>query len=285
MDLSSRKRKSNLEERSHFSNKKAKGKRKWSMPRKDATEARVIQPGDVGIWATCAMKKEAKSVGDLRVLFQEHASNLYGTTYADGADTDDDMADIEAEIKKEIHGIQKPVGGPLFTSVRLDTQCLLFFKTRPPVEPVSFVHSLCQEAANGVGRKRCPFVKRLTPITAIEKATKRGLDDVAQQVLAPYFHGPDQAGRKFAIRASIRNNKELTRDDVIKKVAAAVGPSHKVDLLGYDLLILVEIYKNTCGMSVVSSDFEKLKKFNLAELHDATEQDEQEKATCAAESK
>jgi DNA-binding Lrp family transcriptional regulator len=48
---------------------------------------------------------------------------------------------------------------------------------------------------------------------------------------------------KFAIRPSIRNNKELTRDGVIKTVAAIVGPGHKVDLHGYDLLILVEIYK------------------------------------------
>ncbi len=48
---------------------------------------------------------------------------------------------------------------------------------------------------------------------------------------------------KFAIRPSIRNNKEFTRDEVIKSVAAAVGPGHTVDLRGYDLLILVEIYK------------------------------------------
>lgn len=48
---------------------------------------------------------------------------------------------------------------------------------------------------------------------------------------------------KFAIRPSIRNNKELTRDEVIKTVAAIVGTGHKVDLQGYDLLILVEIYK------------------------------------------
>jgi DNA-binding Lrp family transcriptional regulator len=48
---------------------------------------------------------------------------------------------------------------------------------------------------------------------------------------------------KFAIRPSIRNNKELTRDGVIKTVAAIVGPGHKVDLHGYDLLIIVEIYK------------------------------------------
>lgn len=48
---------------------------------------------------------------------------------------------------------------------------------------------------------------------------------------------------KFAIRPSIRNNKEFSRDEVIKSVAAAVGPGHIVDLRGYDLLILVEIYK------------------------------------------
>lgn len=41
------------------------------MPRKDAVEARGIQPGDVGIWATCAMNKEGKSVAELRDLFQD----------------------------------------------------------------------------------------------------------------------------------------------------------------------------------------------------------------------
>jgi hypothetical protein len=48
---------------------------------------------------------------------------------------------------------------------------------------------------------------------------------------------------KFAIRPSIRNNKEFLRDGVINTIAAAVGPGHKVDLKNYDLLILVEIYK------------------------------------------
>ena len=38
------------------------------------------------------------------------------------------------------------------------------------------------------------------------------------------------------------------RDEVIKTVAAAVGPGHKVDLQGYDLLILVEIYKASLCM-------------------------------------
>lgn len=109
-------------------------------------------------------------------------------------------------------------------------------------------------------------------MTAYEKATLQGLDTVAKRVLAPHFHDPDQTGKKvrflfpprmlhkmlqvyrpkslanvqrikFAIRPSIRNNKEFKRDQIIKSVAAAVGPGHKVDLRGYDLLILVEIYQ------------------------------------------
>ncbi|PSN62673.1 hypothetical protein BS50DRAFT_638285 [Corynespora cassiicola Philippines] len=273
MDSGSKKRKAGPEERSNGNNKRAKGKKQWSMPRKEGAEARSLQPGDVGIWATCAMKKEGKSVAELRDLFQDYATKVYGLTNPEGAaddgDSDEDGGDIEAEIQKEIDGIRKAAVESPFTSVKLDTQCLLFFKTREPVEPVSFVQKICQDAADGVEQKRCRFVKRLTPITAMDKATDRGLEDVAKQVLAPHFHGPDQAGKKFAIRTSIRNNKEFTRDKVIKTVAAAVGRGHKVDLSGYDLLILVEIYQNILGMSVVGSDFEKLKRYNLEELHDA----------------
>ena len=98
---------------------------------------------------------------------------------------------------------------------------------------------------------------------------------------------------QFAIRPTIRNHRDLKRDDVIKTVAAAVGPGHKVDLKGYDLLILVEIYKvqkpyqgnaqqarfvtsailtaadrlqNIVGMSVVGPDYDKLKRYNIEEL-------------------
>ena len=41
----------------------------WSTAQK--TDAQSIQPGDAGIWATCAMKKEAKAVIELHRLFDE----------------------------------------------------------------------------------------------------------------------------------------------------------------------------------------------------------------------
>jgi tRNA acetyltransferase TAN1 len=185
---------------------------------------------------------------------------------------------------------------------------VVFFKTRAPVEPVAFVERICRDTAAGVQLQNCRYVKRLTPITKVEKANQKGLEAVAKEVLEPWFHAEGveekkvsfgfcctmhmseiltRRDTKFAIRPSIRNNKELTRDGVIKTVASIVGPGHKVDLHGYDLLIIVEIYKvlrksligpltslltspdvqqNVVGMSVVGPDFEKLKRFNLEEL-------------------
>ena len=97
---------------------------------------------------------------------------------------------------------------------------------------------------------------------------------------------------QFAIRPTIRNHATLTRDEVIKQVANAVGGRHSVDLINYDLCILIDIYKvrftpdvfpgenlrhlrvanvrekqNICGMSVVGNDYEKLKRYNLAEIY------------------
>ncbi|CAN9127710.1 unnamed protein product [Alternaria alternata] len=269
-DNNPRKRKAEPRERQDGDEKRAKGKRNWDMPRRGGIQSRAIKPGDAGIWATCAMKKEAKSVSDLRDLFQEYATTLYGTAESNGTaaedSSDSEGGDIEAEIKKELADIRKPATKPLFTSLKLDTQCLMFFRTRSPIEPVTFVHKICQDIANGAQPKNLRYVKRLTPITATDKATPQGLEAVAKEVLAPHFHGADQVGKKFAIRPSIRNNKEFLRDGVINTIAAAVGPGHKVDLKNYDLLILVEIYKNVLGMSVVGPDFEKLKRFNIEEL-------------------
>ena len=80
---------------------------------------------------------------------------------------------------------------------------------------------------------------------------------------------------------------------MIKQVATIIGPGHIVDLNGYELLVIVEIYqlsykrlpcqikasckadslKNICGISVLDNSFGKLKRLNLAEIYDPTPKD------------
>ena len=222
----------------------------WRVPMKGqgSYAAPIIEPGDAGIWATCEMGKEGKCTAELRDLFNEYAAKLYGTSEGqqiEVKDSDDEAeADIEAEIKKEVQGMKSKTTKreALFQPVKVDIQCVLFFKTRKPVEPVEFVHRICHDAVQGATKKH-RWVKRLTPMTIMGKATVEGLERVAQTVLQPVFHADDGLSRKFAIRPTRRNHNVMKRDEIIRQIASAVGPRHSVDLKGYDFLILVDVYR------------------------------------------
>ncbi|KAI9830188.1 MAG: hypothetical protein M1826_004990 [Phylliscum demangeonii] len=274
--------------------------RKYAPPNGDPRPVSTIEPGDAGIWATCDMNREGKCVVELRDILEEvkpfsrhnsgdYAEKMFGSGqqasggHGDGgADGDKDgeadgagHGDIEDAIRQEVEEIKRPKAGMnrLVTAVRTDVQCLVFFKLRPPLDPVSMVQRICEDAAAGRLRKRSRFVKRLTPISVMGRATEKSLDETAAEVLAPHFHQANGSAKKFAIRPSIRNHNQLTRDLVIQRVAAAVGPGHSVDLTHYDLMILVDIHKthpstskNLCGLSVVHAAYDSLKRYNLTEI-------------------
>ncbi|KAK0290191.1 hypothetical protein LTS16_023108 [Friedmanniomyces endolithicus] len=258
--------------------KRPKFKKQWQVPRRNdhgGVQAKAIQPGDSGIWATCNKGREGKCVGELQNLFTEYAELLYGSTLDASATRGDgtemsDAADIESEIQAEVAGIRKPSAVQLFTSIRLHVQCVVFFKTVSPIEPVSFVKRICEDAANNSALKRTRFTKRLSPMTLMGRPSADDLGKIAAEVLAPHFHQEPVRSRKFAIRPSIRNHNILNRESVIKQIASIVGPDHTVDLKSYELLIIVEIYQNICGISVVDDSFERLKRYNLAEIFDPT---------------
>lgn len=226
----------------------AKKSKQWMVPKKGQHHYNPpsIEPGNAGIWATCEMGKEGKCTSDLRDLFEEYAAKLYGETKDEDEDAGEDDAevDIEAEINKEVRGIKKDSTkkGALFQTVKMDIQCVLFFKTRAPVEPVGFVHQICKDALQGA-TKKCRWVKRLTPMTMMGRATVEGLEKVAKDVLEPVFHAGGTSPKKFAIRPTRRNHNVMKREDIIKQIAKAVGGKHAVDLKNYDHLILVDVYR------------------------------------------
>lgn len=108
------------------------------------------------------------------------------------SDEEDDAQDIEASIKKEISSLN-PTGAEkaerVFVPVRLSLECLLFTKTRPPVEPVHFVRQICLEAkAAGPGAPgKTRYINRLTPVSHVVKASEKGLEDICRKVLPGTF--------------------------------------------------------------------------------------------------
>jgi tRNA acetyltransferase TAN1 len=108
---------------------------------------------------------------------------------------EDEDEDIEASIRKEISGMAATKDAPkMFQPVFLDVHCVLFFKLQPSIEPVDFVHRICEEAAsNPTGRKH-RFLNRLTPMTRMGRATQTDLEELAREVLQKHFRLVDGDG-------------------------------------------------------------------------------------------
>lgn len=138
--------------------------------------------------------------GEQSLTPRQYAEILYGVKQPGEEDTadDDEEEDIEASVKRELDamkatGKEAKAAGRIFTPVKMNVACLLFIRTRPPVEPVEFVKRICQDAKSGEQRTRSRYVNRLVPMTAVGRATEQGLLDLARKVLGDVF---DLSGKK-----------------------------------------------------------------------------------------
>ncbi|KAJ5918800.1 hypothetical protein N7454_009944 [Penicillium verhagenii] len=226
-----------------------------------------IDAGDVGIFVTCDMGREKKCVAEITDILTQAIEKDAAPVNDEESDSDDE--DIEAQIRRELEGLQpsqkktRPV-----QAMQLDIPCVVFARFNDKsVDPVKIVHDLCLDAHANPDIKKSRYIKRLTPVTMVKKTLSVDLEEFAKEVLKPHFHsgGPPKT---YAIRPSSRGNNKLNRDIIIKTVADVVGPEHPVNLKQYDHMILVDVVQNVIGMSVVGSDYDQLKRFNVAEIYD-----------------
>ncbi|KAJ5439776.1 uncharacterized protein N7458_010774 [Penicillium daleae] len=249
--------------------KRQKGQ-KSGKPGWQASARKVnIDTGDVGVIVTCDMGREGKCIAETMDIFSqalEASGQLKGNDLDE--DEDEDEGDIEAQIQRELAGLKpnKEKKRP-FEAIRLEMPCVIFVRLEKTVDPVELVHRLCAEARANPETKKSRYVKRMTPVTEVRKTLSVDLEAFAREILKPHFHsgGPP---KKYAIRPSVRGNNKFNRDSIIKTVADIVGKEHPVNLKNYDKMILVDVCQNIIGMSVVESDYDQLKRFNLAEIYD-----------------
>lgn len=117
---------------------------------------------------------------------------MYGIKSGEDCDASDaEEEDIESAIQKELGALKdkgKRSSDHALAEVRIKEECLLFMKCKPPIEPVEFSRRICQDAAStGHGGAKARYLNRLTPLTAIAKASETGLDEAARKALAGHF--------------------------------------------------------------------------------------------------
>lgn len=240
-----------------------------------------IDPNTSGVYATCNRGREQGCRKELMNLFSEKVDKWYPgweneleeEPKEDSGEIKEEELSVEDKIKKELAELENTKGQDkkstksILQPIDLGCECLVFIKTKKPIEPAELVHKLCEEVST-TKAKNTRFTQKLTPITFSVSASQEELVKLAEKVLKPHFHQEkDQKPVTFAIQVTRRNFNTLEKEDIIKTIANCVGRDHghKVDLKKYDKLIMVECYKNNIGMSVVS-DYLRYEKFNLQQI-------------------
>ncbi|SGZ47846.1 CIC11C00000004054 [Sungouiella intermedia] len=239
-----------------------------------------IDPNTSGVYATCNRGREQGCRKELMNLFSEKIDQWY-PGWEDKVEDDEEEQkkdeekkeelSVEEKIKQELAELNeskkdKKSTKSILQPMDLGCECLVFIKTKKPVDPAELVHRLCEESAASKS-KNTRYTQKLTPISYSVSASMEELVKLAEKVLKPHFHADNQKPVTFAIQVTRRNFNTLEKDDIIKTIANCVGRDHghKVDLKKYDKLIMVECYKNNIGMSVVD-DYLRYEKFNLQQI-------------------
>lgn len=255
----------------------------------------TIDPNTSGIYATCARNKERLAAQELSALLEEKVDEFYGEeiqklkkeepTNEGVSEVKEDCdgqrtLSVEEEVEKELLQIKSKSSDnakknrPFLQPIQLQTECLIFIKTRKPIIPEEFVAKIVHELADPKDMsKRTRYVQRLTPVTDSCHASMEELDKLCQRVLERHFHADGIEPLKFAIEINKRNFNTLDKMDMIRHVAGFIGKNgslkHTVDLKNYDKLVIMQCFKNNIGMCVVDEEYQtQYRKYNIQEIYE-----------------
>lgn len=258
--------------------KRRQGNQGGGKNKKKSKVLGIIDPNTSGVYATCNRGKEQQCRKELMNLLTEKIEEYFDLSKAEDEDKEDPQSlSIEDQIQQELAEMKetKVSKKGMLQPIELGCECLVFIKTRKPIDPEVLVERVCQESFD-TKVKTTRYTQKLTPVTFSVSPTVDEIRKLAKLVLAPHFH--QEAGQKpfkFAIQVSKRNFNVLPKHEIIQTIAECVGRDHghQVDLKDYDKLIMVECYKSNIGMGV-ANNYLKYSKFNLQQIYENNMEDD-----------
>ncbi|CAI2162167.1 13809_t:CDS:2 [Funneliformis geosporum] len=230
----------------------------------------VLEPNISGIFISCVKTKEPLCIRECYDLFDEYADKIYKSTDENPSvdEGGSDKDDVETSIAKEIAQMKQPHKSRRFASIQTGANCVVFIKTNPPVNPVQLVHSILTDLeSNSYFDYESRFTMRLVPIAQTCYANMNDINRMAEEILKPRFYAlkDDQQKIRYAVIPNIRHNHNVDRMELITMIAKLVGDQHIVNLDDPELVIIVDVFKSICGMSILE-DYNKLKKYNIEKI-------------------
>ncbi|KAK4685628.1 tRNA acetyltransferase TAN1, partial [Tremellales sp. Uapishka_1] len=220
-----------------------------------------------GFCATAVKGKERDAEKELIDVLEQIADELYPDTAVvdiKAEQDDDEEMDLEKMLQQELQTMVKPSKSPRYRLCAYDTACISYINVLSPLDPIRILQHLMGQIET-TGRSPFKWVQRLTPVSAVGHATLAQLVEIAAPVIKSGFATPTNRALRFGIIPTSRCSSRLDRMEMIKAVAEQIetlGAGHKVDLKEPERTVLIEVFKNHLGISVVQ-DFDRYKKVYL----------------------
>ncbi|KAG0201679.1 THUMP domain-containing protein 1 [Mortierella sp. GBA30] len=230
-----------------------------------------IDPRMKGVMVTCTRGKETLAGVEACDLLSEYAEKLYGSDFNNIADADlEEDESIEDAIAREVAQAKKTKGGKKFLPLMTGTDCVIFIRAMD-IEPSVLCHYVLSDLQKS-GSKRTRYCQRFIPVEETSYANMDDIQVMTERVLKPYFHAENQQPTTFKVIPKIRHNDKVDREILVRMLASAagVGQKHTVNLNEPHYVILAEVIKSICFMSVVK-DYDSLKKYNIQSIFEATQ--------------
>ncbi|OQR93806.1 hypothetical protein ACHHYP_02268 [Achlya hypogyna] len=241
-----------------------KRKAAWQPPVYKKRNVASTAKGSAGVLVSCDRTKERQVVKDILNILSEAADKHYpADDNDDDEDVEDDSKTSAEKLAEEIKGLKKNKG----RFVALDSGVkgvIMVQSTDTKVPIIALVDHIFDEIV-ATKQFSSRFIQRLIPL---ENLCFPGVEEITAAV-TPLIerHFKETTGLTFSVEVKKRNSGNIPSIDIINACVAVVGPNHKVNLTSPDVVILVEIFKNVCGVSVVTN-FHQFRKFNVRAILD-----------------
>ncbi|KAF2076511.1 hypothetical protein CYY_002189 [Polysphondylium violaceum] len=222
--------------------------------------------GCKGLMYTFDSGRERQATKDIHVLMDQYLQPYRNNNSIDN-NSSDSSYDFNAEFLKELQQVrdENKRENRLYKTHSLKCNGLGFisFRSDTDIDPIDIVNRICLD----VEKDKLVKTKEITRVIPILKTCHVSqITPEIKLLIDKYFKNNNNQIIKYKIEFKSRNNSKIHKMDYIQEIAKTMDPSkHKVDLVNPDLTIIVEIINFFCALSIVSN-FEKCKKFNLANL-------------------
>ncbi|KAJ8578286.1 hypothetical protein ON010_g918 [Phytophthora cinnamomi] len=253
---------------------------------KGALGAAATAKGHGAVLVTCDKTKERQSVSDALNILNEAADKFFPVAEEDKKDqgteeaAEEEGADsVQKKLQEEIAALQTQAKSrqtgrftPLDTGVK--GAILIQFKD-DSVSPTALLSKIFEqvEITKDFASR---FIMRMIPLEKVGYSSVETIKELAAPMIKTHLEafkeeqkaaGTDEP-LEFAVEFKRRNCTNLNSMDVINGLVELVGEDKtKVNLTTPRSVLLIEVFRNTCGFSILT-DFHRFKKYNVRSIID-----------------